>query len=125
MDLLLIDDDYITHRIVDSFLHRFGKENGITVSLKSIFDSVQGIFELSKMAESFDVVALDVQMPKLTGNDIYDFLIQKKPHLLDNILFVTGYGEDLKERFPKQKLRVLDKPIRYEQFAKTLVSITG
>jgi len=125
MDLLLIDDDQVTHTILESFLHRFGKENSIVVNLKSIFDPVQGLLELSKTAESFDIVALDVQMPILTGDEIYDLLIQDGAPLLDNILFVTGYGEDLKARFPKQKLRVLDKPVEYEQFVKTLVSITS
>jgi len=125
LELLLIDDDYITHRILESFLHRFGEENSIIVNLKSIFDPVQGLFELSKMAQSFDVVALDVQMPMMTGDEIYEFLMQEGAPLLDNILFVTGCGEDLKARFPKQKLRVLDKPVEYEQFVKTLVSITG
>jgi len=125
MELLLIDDDYVTHRILESYLHRFGKENSIIVNLNSIFDPVQGLFELSKMGQSFDVIALDVQMPMLSGDDIYDFLMQEGAPLLNNILFVTSCGEDLKARFSSQKLRVLDKPVEYEKFAKILMSITG
>jgi len=125
MELLLIDDDYVIHRILESYLHRFGKENSIMVNFKSIFDPVQGLFELSKMGQSFDVVALDVQMPMLSGDDIYDFLMQEDAPLLDNILFVTSCGEALKARFSSQPLRVLDKPVEYEKFAEMLVSITG
>jgi len=125
MDILLIDDDFRIHHIVRDFLRRFGKENNITVNLKSIFDPVQGIFELSKAGEYFDIVALDVRMPRLPGDDIYNFLMHEKPHLLEDVLFVTGYREDLETRFPDQKMHVLDKPFRYNQFAESLVGITG
>lgn len=125
MDLLLIDDDYQIHHIVEGFLNRFGKENSITVNLKSITDPVQGLFELSRTNENFDVVVLDIRMPMLSGDKIYDYLVHEKPHMLDNVLFMTGYREDLEVTFPNQKLNVLDKPFRYEQFAKALVGITG
>ena len=124
MDLLLIDDDYQIHHIVESFLNQFSKENSIAVNLKSATDSVQGLFELSRTNTDFDVVILDVRMPDLSGDDIYDALKHMKPHMLDNILFITGYREDLEVRFPKQKLNVLDKPFRYEQFAEALVNIS-
>jgi len=125
MNLLFIDDDFQIHHIVGSFLDRLGEKNGIKVNLKSILDPVQGLFELCKTAENFDVIALDVRMPQLRGDDIYDLIKESKPHLLDKILFVTGCCEELHVSFPRQKLRVLNKPFRYEQFAEALVSVNG
>jgi len=123
MDVLLIEDEGHIHRIIERFLQRFGEENGIEVNLKGISDPVQGVLELSAAGEYFDVVALDVRMPKLRGDEIYAYLMREKPHLLDEVLFVTGYRHDLDERFPDHNLRVLDKPFRYRQFAESLAEI--
>jgi len=123
MDVLLIEDEGHIHRIIKRFLQHFGKEKGIDIHLKSISDPVQGVFTLSTEGEHFDVVALDVRMPKLRGDEIYAYLMREKPHLLDEVLFVTGYRHDLDERFPDHNLRVLDKPFRYRQFAESLAEI--
>lgn len=125
MDILLIDDDDYVHQVVESYLSRFGRENKIPVNLKSIYDPVQGIFELCKTMEPYDIVALDLKMPKLSGNEIFDFLIFEKPHLVDDVLFVTCYSDDLEERYPEQKLHILNKPFRYEAFAEALGSMIG
>ena len=125
MNLLLIDDDSGFHILMGKMLDRFGKENALTVNITNFSDPVQGLFQLSEKDQHFDIVILDLRMPKLGGDDIYAFLMRKKPHLLENVLFVTGYRDDLEERFPDQKFNVLDKPFRYEQFASALRGITG
>jgi len=90
MNVLLIEDEGHIHRIIRQFLQRFSEEKSIEVNLKGISDPVQGVLELSMAGESFDVVALDVRMPKLRGDEIYAYLMREKPHLLDGVLFVTG-----------------------------------
>jgi len=123
MDVLLIEDESHLHRIIKQFLQRFGEEKGIEVNLKAISDPVQGVLELSTAGEIFDVVALGVRMPKLCGDEIYAYLMREKPHLLNGVLFLTGYHHDLDERFPDHNLHVLEKPFHYRQFAESLTEI--
>jgi len=123
MNVLLIEDEGHIHRIIRQFLQRFGEEKGIEVNLKGVSDPVQGGLELSMAGEYFDVVALDVRMPKLCGDEIYTYLMREKPHLLDGVLFVTGYRHDLDNRFPDHDLRVLEKPFHYRQFVEVLTGI--
>ncbi|MES0370822.1 MAG: response regulator [Mariprofundaceae bacterium] len=125
MDILLIDDDDHVHQIVESYLDRFGREKKIPVNLKNIHDPVQGIFELCKSMEPYDVIALDLKMPKMSGNEIFEFLIFEKSHLVNDVLFVTCYSDALEARYPEQKLHILNKPFRYEAFAEALDSMTG
>jgi len=125
MDVLLIEDEGHIHRIIKRFLQHFGKEKGMDIHLKSISDPVQGVFTLSTEGEHFDVVALDVHIPKLRGDEIYAYLMREKPHLLDGVLFVTGYRHDLDKRFPDQDLHVLEKPFHYRQFSELLAEMAA
>ena len=125
MRVLLVDDDCQIHILFGKYFDRFGKEHGLTINTKCLSDPVQGLRELRETDKHYDVVVLDLRMPELGGDEIYSILMSEKPHVLDSVLFVTGYRGDLETQFSDQKLRILDKPFRYEQFAEALVNITG
>jgi len=125
MDVLLIDDEGYIHRIIKQFFQRFGEENSIKINLRSLYDPVQGVLELSMAGNRFDVVVLDVRMPKLRGDEIYAYLMREKPHMLDDVLFMTGYRHDLDKHFPDQDLHVLEKPFHYRQFAESLTEMVA
>jgi len=59
-------------------------------------------------------------IPKLTGDEIYNSLIQVAPDVLSRILFVTGYRQDVEDRFPDLNLHILDKPFRYQQLIESI-----
>ncbi len=120
MRILLIEDEDHIQRILRAFLERFGKEQGVEISVRGVTDPAQGVLELSMSGEYYDLIALDVRMPKLGGDEIYDWLAREKPHLLDAVVFITAYRNDLKARFPGRRLRILEKPFRYERFASFL-----
>ena len=125
MDVILIDDDSQIHVIIGKYLDRFGKEHGITINIKSLSDPVEGLHQLSEADKHFDAVILDLRMPKLGGDKIYEYLMREKSQVLESVMFVTGYRDDLEERFPEQNLAILDKPFRYELFAQSLRDILG
>jgi len=66
------------------------------------------------------VILLDVRIPRLSGDEIYSSLEQVNPDVVKNIIFVTGYPEDLHERFPYKQFNILQKPFRYSKFAACL-----
>jgi len=125
MRVLIVEDEEAIQGILDSFLQRYGQEQGIEISVKAVSDPVQALFELTTGSDSYDLILLDVRLPKLTGDEIYNSLIQVAPGVLDHILFVTGYRNDVEDRFPDLNLQILDKPFRYQQLTEAIDKINA
>ena len=123
MNVLAIDDDITVQSIISSFFTRYASEKSIEINIKSVTDPVQAMFELSAKGYSYDLIILDVRMPRLTGDDIYATLLHTCPHLLDRVLFATGFGDDLDKRFPGHSFNVIDKPFRYSNFKTSVETI--
>ncbi len=115
MNVLLIDDEENMQSIMAAFLKRYGDQHDMQVEIKALFDPVQGLFEITSNGDHYDLFLLDVRLPKLTGDEIYQSITHVNPELLDKVLFITGYREDLDARFPEHSLKILDKPFRYAQ----------
>jgi two-component SAPR family response regulator len=115
MNVLLIDDEENIQSIISAFLSRYAEMHKERLEIKQLYDPVQGLFEITSNGNHYDVILLDVRLPKLTGDEIYQSITHVNPELLDKVLFITGYREDLDARFPGKNLRVLDKPFRYAQ----------
>jgi len=117
MQVLLIDDDSVTHQIIGVFLERYGRECGSEISVKSMHDPVQGLLELSENGNRYDLILLDLRLPKLSGDEIYRSISKNAPELMERIIFITASPEKLHDRLPDRDLRVLGKPFRYDLFA--------
>jgi len=120
INVLAIDDEDTVQSILTAFLNRYFDEKDMESNIKSMNDPVQGLFELTTNGDIYQVILLDVRIPKLSGDEIYSSLEHVNPNILERVLFVTGYPEDLHERFPDKTFRVLQKPFRYDSFAKEL-----
>ncbi len=123
--VLAVDDEDTVQSILNAFLNRYFKARGEEAEIKLLGDPVQGLFELTTNGEDYGLVLLDVRIPKLSGDEIYNSLEHVVPTVLDRIVFVTGYPEDLHERFPDRKLNVLQKPFRFDSFAACLDKVLG
>jgi len=117
---LIIDDEDSVQSILAAFLNRYVTNKGMTSSVKSMSDPIQSLFELTTQGHQYQVILLDVRIPKLSGDEIYSSIEQVNPGILDRIMFVTGYPEDLYERFPGKTFNILQKPFRYNTFAEKL-----
>jgi len=116
MKVLLVDDDSLMHEVIRVFLNRYGQERSIDVDVKALHDPVQGLLELSGNGGAYDIILLDVRLPKLAGDEIYKSLARKMPELLDRVIFITASPDKLHSKLPEQDLRVLGKPFRYGMF---------
>jgi len=123
MKVLIIDDDDSVQSILTAFLDRYFTSKGIQGKISSMIDPVQGLFELTTHGDKYQLILLDVRIPKLSGDEIYSSISEVNPDILDRILFVTGYPEDLFEHFPERDFNVLQKPFRYNIFSEQLDSI--
>jgi two-component system, LytTR family, response regulator len=117
---LVVDDEDTVQSILAAFLNRYAQQTSREIHIRTLSDPVQGLFELTTNGERYNLILLDVRLPKLTGDDIYNSLEHINPDLLTRVLFVTGYPEDLAERFPGRELRILQKPFRYQAFTEKL-----
>jgi len=125
MKTLIIDDEDSVQGILSAFLNRYVAEKGIEGEIVSMGDPVQSLFELTARGQEYQVILLDVRIPRLSGDEIYSSLEQVNPDILGRIMFVTGYPEDLHERFPDKEFNILQKPFRYSKFAEKLDDLLG
>jgi CheY-like chemotaxis protein len=125
MNVLHIDDETDVHTIMSSFLQRYGLLHEKTIENNVLVDPVQGLFEALNHGHKYDLILLDVRLPQLTGGEIYQNIAQNRPDLLDRVLFVTAFREELDGRFPDQQLNVLDKPFRYTQLEEKIQSMVN
>ena len=116
MKVLLVDDDSITHEIISAFFQRYGQEHDTYVDIKALYDPVQGLLELASSGSQYEIILLDVRLPKLTGDEIYKSIAKKMPSLLGKVVFITASPEQLHNKLPNRDLRVLGKPFRYDSF---------
>lgn len=123
--VLIIEDEENIQGILRAFAQRFFDGRDQAVGIRTMADSVRGLFELSTHGDDYDVVILDVRMPKLSGDEIYNSIAQVNPALLQRVLFVTGYPEDLARRLPDREIRTLNKPFRFDAFAIALSDIVA
>lgn len=120
MKVLIIDDEDSVQSILTAFLNRYVSEKNKEIAITSMSDPVQSLFELTTHGDQYQLILLDVRIPKLSGDEIYSSLEQVNPDLLNRILFVTGYPEDLHDRFPEKRFNILQKPFRYNTFSEKL-----
>jgi two-component system LytT family response regulator len=121
--VLAIDDEDTVQSILTAFINRYLEEKGVESSVKMLSDPVQGLFELTTQGDQYNAILLDVRLPKLTGDEIYSSLIHVNPELLGRVVFVTGYPDDLTDRFPDMDLEILQKPFRYQDFTEKLNTV--
>jgi len=120
LKFLVIDDDDTVQSIIAAFIDRYMQEKNVQGSVKRVTDPVQGLFVLNTHGNEYDAILLDVRLPKLSGDEIYNSLISLEQDFIHRIMFVTGYANDLIARFPDLELNILQKPFRYQDLAKRL-----
>ena len=121
--ILTIDDEETVQGIITAFLNRFLGEKNIPYEIKSFHDPVQGLFELSAHGEQYRAILLDVRLPRLTGDEIFNSLLHVNPELVNRVIFITAYPDDLIQRFPDMELNILSKPFRYRDFCEKIVTV--
>ncbi len=64
--------------------------------------------------QRFDVVVCDLQMPEVTGKDVYERLRELLPELAERLVFISGgaYTQAARDFIRVVRNRVLDKPVR-------------
>jgi len=118
--ILLIDDE-------DNF------RSGVKIALKKqgylVTDAADGyegmrhIIRSSVTEEKFDLIVLDIMMPKVSGADILEYMIHKK--INTPVLVITGFmNYDIKCFCSRlKKVDILQKPFQSSEFFEKIKSM--
>lgn len=82
--ILLAEDDAVIRQLAMRFLQ------GAGYTVVTVEDGAAAMEVLQDRINEFDLVMLDVVMPKLGGRAVYDFIQSRRPSL--PVLFVSGYN---------------------------------
>ena len=79
--------------------------------------------DLSK-SYAFDLLILDLHMPKLDGFQVLEEVRKKQPQV--KVIVITGFYDQYKDRYKSAKLdKIIEKPIDPKKFLKDVVAIAG
>jgi signal transduction histidine kinase/CheY-like chemotaxis protein len=106
--LLIVDDDPLTLQLMCTTLERAGYR------VHSATDGAEALDSVAQAAEPFRLVLSDVVMPRMTGFDLAQRLLDRDPHV--NVLFTSGHipAGFVPEGFVGRTFDLLPKPFRPE-----------
>jgi ATP-dependent Lon protease len=102
-NVLVVEDDTATREA----LCRVLEHEGCTVDI-----AVDGEKAVGRLAQkTYDVIVLDIALPKLSGTDVMEYIASTRPRMLESIVVVTGLevGE-IRKLFPTI-CETLSKPV--------------
>lgn len=106
---ICICDDMQTDLIaLETLCKAYLEEKKLEAELVCMQDPVQVI------KEDFDLLILDVEMPKMSGIEVKNFLFGRERPL---IIFATNYEENMKMAFGPNVIGFMKKPVEMEMFA--------
>jgi two-component system, NtrC family, response regulator AtoC len=115
--ILVVDDEKELAEIVAEQLKNMGYETGVA------FDGVEAI--LSVLDNTWDIVLMDIRMPKLDGINALRIMRRLKPELA--VITMTGQASqnDIIESTKLGAYHCLTKPIRLEEVFKAIMLAPG
>lgn len=105
---LVVDDDAAIRVLVKRIL----KRNGFDVD--TVRDGAEAIEKL--MQESYDVIALDLMMPRIDGFGVVKYLLDHRPELIAHVVVMTAFGAQALSEVCPPVARFLEKPFDVDRF---------
>ena len=112
--VLIVDDDPLTLQLMCTTLERAGYR------IQSATDGVHALETYAATAEPFQLVLSDVVMPRMTGFELAQQLLDRNPNV--NVLFTSGHIPPglIPENFSGRHFDLLPKPFRPEGLLKAV-----
>jgi CheY-like chemotaxis protein len=113
--VLVVDDEPVILDLLVDLLEGKG------VRVETAPDGIQALEKISR--QSFDAVVLDLRMPGMDGQEVYENLRQRAPEMIPRVLFATGdmVSRDTREFLDQAGAPCIQKPFRIEQVLDTLM----
>jgi CheY-like chemotaxis protein len=110
--VLVVDDDEALQEMFKLFLKKAGLSRLVVGTGKDAYAALE--------KQKFDLCFLDLQLPDITGDEVYAVAKQKYPDL--PIVIITGYpdSEMMNNILNHGPVTMLKKPLRIEDLQETL-----
>lgn len=105
---LVVDDDAGIRILVARILTR----NGFTVD--SARDGGEAIESL--LQHDYDLIALDLMMPRIDGMGVVRYLVENRPEMLAKVLVMTAFGPTALPKVCPPVARFIEKPFDINVF---------
>ena len=127
MKILIVEDDFITRKILNNLLKKYG-EIDIVVDGVEALEAFNIAFEEKSI---YDVIFLDVQMPKMNGQEVLkkirEFENKKNIHGKDGVKIIMTTvlkdSENIIKAFREQCEGYIVKPVDKEKIEKALLKL--
>lgn len=105
---LVVDDDAGIRILVSRVLAR----QGFAVDVAR--DGAEAIEKL--LQHDYDLIALDLMMPRIDGLGVVRYLVEHRPDHLDNVIVMTAFGASALAKVCPPVARFIEKPFDIEVF---------
>jgi two-component system nitrogen regulation response regulator NtrX len=100
---LVVEDDAPTRTLLAALLESSDCEVDVAA------DGEEALVQLR--ARDYDIILLDIVLPKMSGIDVMESLLRDRPHILGSIIVVTGLDiGEIRTLFPAVH-ETLSKPV--------------
>jgi DNA-binding response OmpR family regulator len=115
--ILIVDDEPSVAKTVKFILDAEGFESTIVFSGEDCLKKME--------EEEFDLILLDIMMPKMNGWQVFEELQKRKPKTKVAFLTVIRYSNAVKEKLEKEGLAdFINKPFNNEDLVERVKHIT-
>ena len=114
-----LDEETILRTAISTFLRSLGHH---------VSTAAGGLQARALMdANEYDVVLLDLRMPDLAGDTLYDELCQRDPRHAGRVVFVTGdvQSEEARRFLSRAGRPVVGKPFQLDDLATVIAGVTA
>jgi len=105
--VLIVDDDAAIRILVSRVLQRHG------FSVDAVPDGAGAIEKL--LQHTYDVIVLDLMMPRIDGAGVIKYLVEHQPQSLANVIVVTAFGSKAIQNVCPPVVHFLEKPFDIER----------
>ncbi len=99
---LIVDDDAAIRILITRILSRHG------LAVDAVCDGAEAIEML--LQHDYDVIALDLMMPRIDGFGVVHYLVEHHPELLPRVFVMTAFGSEALSRVCPPVERFIEKP---------------
>lgn len=117
---LIVDDDPIIRNLMAALLRRKRVSSSQAVNGEEAITLLRDALEHSADVP-FDLIVLDMMMPKASGLDVVTFLESRHPEMLRHIIVVSAAGETHLDQLRSRGCGcVMEKPFDPDEFYKAV-----
>ncbi len=111
MKIAILDDDKSITELLESYLHRYDKENNLTSQVDIFFHPIQFLENYSGV---YDLVLMDIEMPGLNGIETAKELRRIDSNVV--LMFITNMAQYAVYGYEVEAIDYVVKPLSYGDF---------